>query len=163
MKTPGLRLFSCRAMAVGENAVRLAVMPYQKEGAGLLSPACAKNIRRHLEKYRMVGTSIQVGPPEYIFVSVTAELSIRPQYRDGGRMARERIREFFEARKERMGEPLKYRQLYAMLDGLDFVEEIRFLTLEARGNRFIRSGSGDVIPPPDGVFLLKELECITAV
>ena len=33
------------------------------------------------------------------------------------------------------------------------------LTLEARGNRITRNASGDLLLPPYGVILLKQVEC----
>lgn len=160
MKTPGLMLESCRAIAFGNHEVYVAAMPWSEKGAGVLKKAAARNMERFLESKRMIGTLVRVGSPEYIQISVTMEIRIKPQYREGRALAEEAVRKFFRSQKERMGETLPYRGLYGAIDRLDCVLEVISLILDVRGNRFLRNSNKDVIPPADGVFLLKNLECI---
>lgn len=160
MKTPGLMLHSCRAIASAGDRITVAVMPFCESGAGLLSSRAAANIRRFLEKHRMIGTSIQVKSPEYIQISVTMQLYLKSQYRNGQQTAKTVVRDFFSQMYGRMGERLSYRELCGKLERLPGVAGIAYLTLEARGGGFTYGENGDILPPPDGVFLLKELECV---
>lgn len=159
LETPGLMLMNSRAAALGDQEIYVAVMPWSEDGAGLLSPRAVRNITAYLDRRRMVGTRVRVGSPEYIEITVTVELKLYPQYREGRREAEEAVLDFFRRQTGQMGEPVRYRSLYSLLDRLECVKEIRSLLLAARGNRFSRNETGDVILPPDGAAVLKELVC----
>lgn len=159
MRTPGLMLRSCRAISSGRGQVTVAVMPFSEDGAGVLSQRAARNIQAFLEKRRMIGTRVLVRSAAYIALSVTAQLYLKPQYRDGQQLAEAAIWTYFQEIYGRMGETLSYRDLCGRLERLPCLERIGYLTIEARGNGFTYGENGDILPPPDGVFFLKELEC----
>lgn len=160
MRTPGLMLHSCRAIASSSGKITVAVMPFSESGEGILSDRAAHNIRKFLEERRLIGTEVRVKSPEYIQVTVTVQMYLKSQYRNGRQTVEDTIKVFFHGIHERMGEPLSYRSLCGALERLSCTAKIGYLTLEARGNGFTYGESGDILPPPDGVFVLKNLECV---
>lgn len=160
MRTPGLMLYSCRAIASSFDEITVAVMPFSEHGTGILSARAAENIRHYLEKRRLIGTAIHVKSPEYVQVAVTVQIYLKPQYRDGRQTAEDTVRKFFDQIHGRMGETLSYRSLCGRLERLACTAKIGYLTLEARGSGFTYGENGDLLPTPDGVFVLKDLVCV---
>ena len=135
-------------------------MPFSENGEGILSDRAARNIRKFLEEKRLIGTEVRVKSPEYIQVTVTVQIYLKSQYRNGRQTVEDTIKDFFHGIHECMGEPLSYRSLCGALERLSCTAKIGYLTLEARGSGFTYGESGDIMPPPDGVFVLKSLECV---
>lgn len=160
LQTPGLMLQACRAYVTGESQITVAVMPQGGDGAGILSHRAAMAVRRYLERFRVIGTAIRVKSPEYVQISVTVQLYVNPRYYQGRQMAEEAIRRYFEDFRKEMGKPLLYRSLRMLLERLDCVEKIGYLVLDGRGGSFRRNSSGDILLPPDGVGVLRNLECM---
>ena len=160
MRTPGLMLHSCRAIASSSGGITVAVMPFSENGEGILSERAARNIRHFLEERRLIGTKIRVKSPEYIQISVTVQMYLKSQYRNGRQTVEDTVKDFFHGIHGHMGEPLSYRSLSGALERLPCTAKIGYLTLEARGNGFTYGENGDILPPPDGVFVLKSLECV---
>lgn len=161
MRTPGLMLRTCRANVSSSDEITVAAMPFSENGAGILSVRAARNIRQYLEKRRLIGTGIRVKSPEYVQVSVTVQMYLKSQYRNGRQTVEDTVREFFDRIHGRMGETLSYRNLNGTLERLPCTARIGYLTLEARGSGFTYGENGDLLPAPDGVFVLKDLECVT--
>lgn len=159
MRTPGLLLKSCRAIPNKEGGITVTAMPYTERGDGVLRAEAARCMRVWLEKSRMIGTSIQVKSPEYIRVSVAAQLYFRPEYRDGVEQVEKAVRAFFSELHGKMGSALSYRALKGVLDRLPCVARTEALRVEGRGSGFVYTEHGDLVPPPDGVLLLVSLEC----
>lgn len=159
LKTPGLKLQACRAYVSGNSQITVAVMPFCENGAGVLSHQGAVAVRRYLEEFRMIGTGLRVKSPEYIQISMTVQLYIKPRYHNGRQTAETAVRRYFDRLAGQMGQPLLYRSIRMLLERLDCVEKTGYLVLDAKGGGFKRNSSGDVLVPPDGVCLLKNLEC----
>lgn len=160
LKTPGLKIQACRAYMSGDSQITVAVMPYCEEGAGILSRRGAMAVRRYLEEFRMIGTGLRVKSPEYIQISMTIQLYINPRYHNGRQAAEDAVRRYFDELGSQMGQPLLYRSIRMLLERLDCVEKTGYLVLDAKGGGFKRNSSKDVLVPPDGVCLLKNLECL---
>lgn len=160
-KAPGLMIKACKVIENRREGqtIDIVVRPYSKDGVGRLSHTYRKNLLAYLEPRRLLGARIQIWSPEYIFLFVYAEVRIYHQYPGAGEMIEEVIRQFFKEQENEFGRPVVKGQLYGRIDSLEAVEEISMLTLEARGNQITRNAGGDLILPPYGVILLKQVEC----
>ncbi|MEG1917398.1 MAG: baseplate J/gp47 family protein [Oscillospiraceae bacterium] len=161
-KTPGLRIANCKAVPVtklprqdgslAENCVTVVVEPYADNH--LLSPAYVENILHHLENRRMLGTKVSVLAPEYVGITVYAEILTRPHYMDAKERIRAAVEAFFGGGWE-FGRPVQYSSLYGSIDTLDCVAGIESLTIDAQGKGITRGIGGDVILPYNGLAVLR--------
>lgn len=165
-KVPGLMIQSCKALhAAGvetadkNNTVKIVVRPFSNGTAVGLNEVYRKNILAFLDSRRLLGTRIHLYGPEFVELVIYVEVTVNPQYLKAREQVLNAIDSFFKKREGEFGLPVRHGQLYGYLDSLESVREIRMLTVEARGNRIRRNKSGDVIPPQNGVFLLKRAEC----
>ncbi len=166
MDIPGLMIESVRAIpanklrkqdgTVQEECVTLVVKPDSPEDKPVLSEAYRQNILRALEPARIIGTRIAVLSPEYIGISLFAEITASVQEE----AARERIGEaagtFFDDIRGDFGAAVRVSAIYGTLDVLDAVEKIVSLSLDAQGKDIRRSKNGDLILPANGLAYLKE-------
>ena len=97
--------------------------------------------------------------PIYIDVSVYAELRVKPQYINAEKNVETAIREYFSKLKG-FGPVINYGTLFASIDSLEEVIEVGMLYIDARGGGISRNRNGDVLLPPLGVLLLKNVDCI---
>jgi predicted phage baseplate assembly protein len=74
--TPGLRVARAKAVVVSENKVAVAVVPYSPLEKPLPSDGFKKTVCEHIDMHRLLTTSIQVRGPDYVRVSISAELTI---------------------------------------------------------------------------------------
>lgn len=165
-RTPGLMIENVRVLpAQGESGrgggadaacVTLAVKPVQLDDRAPLSGAYRKNILRALEKKRLLGTRIVVLSPEYIGISVYAEIvSAGPEQRARGEITAA-VEAFFARMRAAFGAAVRVSAVYGMLHVLDAVAEVVSLTLDAQGKGIRRSKNGDLILPANGLPYLRE-------
>lgn len=162
-ETPGLMIYSCRVLEeeAGKNQVSIVVRPGSRKEPLALSQAYCKNILSHLNSRRLMGTRIRLLSPEYIGISLYLEVSAMPQYRQAKAMILEAVKEWFERLGAFFGHPISYGELYGMLEGMVCVKRLWSLGMEAGSAKVSRNQSGDLISPPNGVFLLKQVEYIS--
>lgn len=162
-QTPGLLIYSCRVLpeSGGENEVAIVVRPGDETKPAPLSRAYRKNILKHLDAKRLIGTRIRLFAPEYIGIGVYLEISAMPQYREAKEMALAAVREWFGRLGASFGQPVSYGALYGMIDSLACVKRLRVLALEAGNAKVTRNPGGDLLPPPNGVFLLKHIDYLS--
>ncbi len=162
-RTPGLRIESCRAIFGSEGRderVQIVVKPCSLEKRPGLTEVFVRNILRHLEPRRLLGTRILILPPQYICLSVYLEVAVRPQYQEAEAMIRHAAEDFLLPMRTQFGRSASYSGLYGQLDRLSCVFTIRSLLLEARGNGVQRSPYGDIYFPCNGIADEIEVACI---
>jgi predicted phage baseplate assembly protein len=86
---PGLRVARTRAVLIGANRVTVVVMPYSFEEKPLAGESFKRAVCRYLEQHRLLTTFITVSDPDYVKVSVSAEIRIKEGY--GSEQMKERI------------------------------------------------------------------------
>lgn len=163
-QTPGLMVSNCKAVPVTrlprqdgsleEDCVTVVVEPFSLRQTRSLSPAYRENIRRHLEERRMLGSRVLVQAPEYVGISVYAELLSQPHYLDAKARIQAAVADFFQQGWD-FGSPVRYSALYGILDTLDCVQGIETLTIDAQGKGITRGINGDVLLPHNGLAVLK--------
>ncbi len=171
LAAPGLMVEAVRAISpakrarqdgsVSEECVTLVVKPYSRELRPVPGTAYCKNILRAIEPGRMIGTRVAIVPPEYIGISVFAEIAAGTKGQEAKEQVREALADYFAGIRGKFGMAIHVSAIYAVLDVLPAVTEICSLALDAQGRNVRRSGSGDLILPANGLAYLKE--CITGI
>ena len=166
LKTPGLRIWDCKVLDLSnfndehyKNEVHIVVRPYSENGNTALSDAYQKNILNYIMDKRLICSFVKLFSPIYIDVSVYAELRVKPQYINAEKNVETAIREYFSKLKG-FGPVINYGTLFASIDSLEEVIEVGMLYIDARGGGISRNRNGDVLLPPLGVLLLKNVDCI---
>lgn len=168
-KAPGLLILDSRVILPGEweemgvqpleNEVSIVVQPLSSlEKHGRLSEAYRRNLSRFLEERKMLGTRIRLLNPEYIAVSVYAEVVVWPQFSDAGKQMEERVREYLNEQTWKIGKPVLSSVLYGLLDTLPCVRQVKSLSVSAQGRGCRHRQNGDVALPPNGLAYGKDLD-----
>ena len=120
--------------------------------------AYEENIRRSLDGRRLLTTQIQVVWPQPVRLVITGQLVTVPHHRDSQAMVHRRIEEFLAQLNRTFGAPLSYGEFYCALDMLECVSRVEALTIEAVGERVVRTGTDNIVAPPNGFYELERLE-----
>ena len=158
---PGLCVENCRVLTgfAGREDRRVTVV-VRGPGRAARTPldAYEENIRRSLDRRRLLTTQIQVVWPQPVRLVITGQLVTVPHHRDSRAMVRRRIEEFLARLNQTFGAPLSYGEFYCALDMLECVSRVEALTIEAVGERVVRTGTDNIVVPPNGFYELERLE-----
>lgn len=168
-KTPGLLIRDSKVIPVSvgmegqenqqENQISIVVQPLSyKERDAQLSDKYRRNLEQMLLKKKMVGTTIKILNPEYIGISVYAEIVIQPHFTDAEERLEEAVRAYLDEKSWEIGRPVSSSALYGIIDILPCVWQAKSLSVEARGKGFRHLANGDVQLPPNGLPYLDEMD-----
>lgn len=167
-KTPGLLVLDSKVIPLSaqkgrrplpENEVSIVVRPLSyKERDACLNKKYRQNLERMLQKKKMIGTSIRILSPEFIGISVFAEIAIRPQFTDAEERIEEAVRAYLDEAAWEIGRAVSSSAIYGIIDMLPCVRQAMSLSLEARGAGTRHLMNGDVQLPPNGLPFLKDLD-----
>lgn len=173
LKTPGLLIESCKVIpanlirrqsnAVMDMTVSIVVKPFYPERAETISDAYIRNIMNHSDHFRLLGTNIQLIAPEYIGVTVYADVTVKPHYIDAQDLMEEAVKSFFFRYKDQFGVEVIYSELYGVIDRLECVSYVSSLSMEAKGNGISRTKEGNIVLPANGVVLLSDTQFMFSV
>lgn len=165
-KTPGLRIKKAKVVPMEfmknkdgtymDNCVSVVVQPYSAENQARLSDTYIKNIMRQLNAKRMIGTKVQILSPEYIGVSIYADIIVKPHYLNAREIIENAVVRFFEQAVSDFGATMEESALYGWLNAQECVMEIRNLTLNAQGKGVHCMANGNIQFPPNGLVYLKQ-------
>ena len=170
MSTPGLILDSCKVLSTNyrgkkshasqENTLTIVVKPGAFDGNAELSEVYRRNILAHLEKYRMVGTKIDIAWPRYIDVEATLDLVVKPHFVRAREEIDQAVRGFFAGLEKTFGSEINYSDLYGIMDMLECVDKILEITIDVRDGKVKRESDGNFILPENGVIRLNKVQYI---
>ena len=158
MDIPGLRLEDCTAYcgAPENREITLVVKPETDTGQGELNEAYRRNLYRYLEEKRMLGTRLVIHSPVYCPVTILCICIARPQYRQAGKLVETWIREWMKGRG--FGQGISFGELSGSIEALPCIQEVRTLGI-TNGRQGRRNARGDLLLPPDGLMILRQVEC----
>lgn len=169
-RTPGLRIESVKAIpvterkrqdgTVDEKNVAVLIKPYSLKPMPVPGKACFQGILRMLESRRLIGTRVIALPPEYIGITVFAEIETDSYYQQTRETVQRALEDYFAGQADRFGQPVLYGTIYGLIDVLDPVTQVRSVSLDAQGNGIKRSMNGDILLPVNGLAYLKEWDCM---
>lgn len=158
---PGLCVENCRVLTGfdGREDRRVTVV-VRGPGRAARAPLAAyeENIHRTLDRRRLLTTQIQVVWPQPVRLVITGQLVTVPHHRDSQAMVRRQVEEFLARLNQTFGTPLSYGEFYCALDMLECVSRVETLTIEAVGERVVRTGTDNIVAPPNGFYELERLE-----
>lgn len=163
-ETPGLIVESCRAIPVPEmkklqegqegNTLSIVVKAGGKRG---LTESYRKNILAHLEKYRLLGTRIQIIAPYPVRMEVFLDIAVKPHYRLAKEQIRQTVEEYFGKLAMQFGPVVVYSELYGRIDMLECVAAVHDMTLDVRDGKAVRLQDGNILLPPHGTAQLGQV------
>lgn len=158
---PGLVIENCRVLTgfAGKNDRRITVV-VQGAGRARYSPRMAyvENIRRALDRCRLLNTQVQVVWPQPVRLLLRARIITAPYYHDAGMMVRQRVEEFIAGLNRHFGATLSYGELYCAIDLMECVSSIESLSVEPLGEQVARTGTDDIIVPPNSYYEIGRFE-----
>ncbi len=166
-QAPGLLILDSKVVSmegtgqegVPENEISIVVRPLSyKQRDTHLSSKYRQNLERMLQKRKMIGTSIKILNPEYIGISIFAEIVIRPQFTDAEKMIEDAVRSYLDETSWEIGKTVSASAIYGIIDILPCVQQAKSLFVDAAGRGFRHLVNGDVKLPPNGLPYLKELD-----
>ncbi len=150
METPELCIDKVRAVLdESRNLVRVAVKPGTDEDLPQLSPIYKAAIERRLEDRRLLTTRIEVSGVRYVPLQVQGTIYIKRQYENCREIIEDtigKVIDFVHDPKRRIGEPLRFDELFYAIDNLDCVEYIYELSVRPKSSAHARMKDADVIP-----------------
>lgn len=167
-QTPGLLILDSKAVtpplggsrqASPENEISLVVRPLSyKARDAKLGDKYRQNIEQMLQKRKMIGTAVRILNPEYIGISIFAEIVIRPHFTDAEERIEEAVRVYLDEKSWEIGRTVSVGAIYGIIDILPCVWQAKSLTIEAAGRGFRHLANGDVQLPPNGLPYIRNLD-----
>ena len=164
-KTPGLLIQGSKVIPVTEagadeeNQISIVVQSLSyKERNAQLSDKYRKNLEQMLRRRKMIGTTIKILNPEYVGISVFAEIVIQPHFTDAEERIEEAVRAYLDEKTWEIGRPVSGSAIYGIIDILPCVWQAKSVSVGARGRGFRHLVNGDVQLPPNGLPYVDELD-----
>jgi hypothetical protein len=164
MKTSGLKVSRAKAIpgyhpdqkSEFPGIVTVIVVPESQYDEPEPSAGFLKTVYRYLDKHRLLTTEVFVMPPEYVGVSVTATVHIKPKSdpdRVKGNVEKE-LKNFLhpinggvDRKGWLFGRPVYRSEVYEIIDGVEGVDYVIGLTLKREGT----DQSCDIPIPPNSL------------
>jgi len=174
--TPGLRVGRATVL-VGERTglgyeetpveVTVVVVPYAPPGQSRPEPSegFLDAVERHIDKYRLLTDRVAVEPPRYVDLSfdIAVQTSAWVPESRVKRAVESTLEEYlnpvhgFEGEGWPFGRPLYNDELTGLLEGVEFVDHVRDLSVNARGRARV-DGDGNVMIDDSTLFALDGVE-----
>ncbi len=159
METPGLRVAAAKALPgyAGRERRAAAVTVVVLPAGGAARPQPDQRfldaVRRQMERRRPICVQVRVTGPQYIPLSLAAQLWVSGTDRAAAEQA---LRDFFAVTKERIGETVRRDDVTACLQAVPGVLQVR--RLEIHSMEGYRTAGGDIRLPPDAIPYWSELD-----
>lgn len=173
LQTPGLMLKSCKVIpanparrqgnVTSDMAVNIVVKPFYPEQSEAIGDAYIRNIKNHLENFRLLGTKIEFIAPQYVGVTVYGDVTVKPHYLNAQAMVEDAVKNFFICYQDHFGAEIVYSELYGVIDRLECVSAVSSLSMETKGNGSSRTQDGNVVLPTSGIVILSGTEFMFSV
>lgn len=167
-ETPGLMIESCKVIPADkmsavkekweENTIFIVVKTVGGSEKRELSESYRKNILSHLEKYRMIGTKIEITAPRYISLELCLDIVTKPHFLDAKERIQQVVESYFKKLSEEFGATISYSELYGIIDMMDCVAGINEITIDVKDGKVTTTQDGSLVLPPNGVIELKEVQ-----
>lgn len=168
MKTEGLRIENCLVIAPNakndnnNTLITAVVQPYSADGRGILSERGKENVLRQIERFRMLGTRIDVISPQYTDIGVYADIGISFKSSNARADIESAVREYFGRIRNSFGSTVSYAELFGLIDSLDCVVSVNTLTVDVIKNSggAKKNGDGDIALSSGAAAVLTEMELV---
>ena len=164
-RTPGLRIENVKAIPVterkqqdgtmDETRVTLVVKPYSEDARPKPGRACLEGIMNMLEPRRMIGSKVSILLPEYIGITIFAEIETDSYYQQIQKEVGTALLTTLRNGKAASAGRFYMATVYGIIDVLDHVTGVKSVSLNAQGSGIKRSMNGDILLPANGLAYLE--------
>lgn len=160
-KIPGLIVENSRVLTgfAGPEDRRITLVV---QGAGRAReqalPSYEENIRRVMDRHRLLTTQIHVVWPRRVELVVRGRLAAAPYGQDAPGQVRRRIEQFVRDLNQNFGSVFSFGELYCAVDLLDCVERIESLSVEPVGEYIQKTTADDILAPPNSIYHITRFE-----
>lgn len=172
LKTQGLMIQSCKVIPPKQTkrlenspdmTVNIVVKAFRPELAEYISDVYMRNIKIHLDKFRLLGTDIKLIAPENVGVMIYADVTVKPHYLNAQTLVEDAVKSFFLRYMDQFGAEVIYSELYGVIDRLECVSYVSTLSIEAKGNGISRTKEGNIALQANGVVILSGTQIMFSV
>lgn len=117
-----------------------------------------RNIRRYINRYRLLNTKVDVVDPVYIGLNISGQIIVNSYYRKSSDIISDSIRDFINKVNEDCGSVFYYGDLFGIIDRLECVSYIDKLHIDPIGEYKKKTLSDDIIIPPNGVYYIEKID-----
>ena len=117
-----------------------------------------RNIRRYINRYRLLNTKVDVVDPVYIGLNISGQIIVNSYYRKSSNIISDSIRDFINKVNEDCGSVFYYGDLFGIIDRLECVSYIDKLYIDPIGDYKKKTLSDDIIIPPNGVYYIEKID-----
>jgi hypothetical protein len=161
--TPGLRVAKVRAIPLYEPGLKgyptnhveakvcIVVVPYSTAEKPLPSKAFIENMRRYLDKFRLITTEVEVVPPEYVKITVSAVVVVEQHININSKKIIDALKEMLspvgsgeESEGWDFGRTVYKGDIYGRIKQIDGVEYVRDLKIQFEGRAAETDSGGDI-------------------
>ncbi|BED92703.1 MAG: baseplate J/gp47 family protein [Candidatus Paraimprobicoccus trichonymphae] len=139
-----------------QNCVAIAVKINDSIGSEL-PKSYKNNIKKQIDKYRLINTRIYIIGPEYIGLIISGNVVVKSYYKQNENLIYKFISDFVNKINSKLGQTFHFGDLFGELDRLKYVEYLEDLKIIPTGNYLSKTASEDIIIPPNGTYYLKKI------
>ena len=150
---PGLQDYPNKLV---DNEVSVLVVPYGLSAQNRLNKAYIQNLKKEIEKYRMITTEVHILNPVYYDIEVYLELTSTHDHKLMTKSVIETIRTYYQ---NDFGQDISKSQFYKLLMDIQGIEKINNIRLSCL-QPLSKSKLGDLEIPPYGIGDLKRIEIV---
>lgn len=162
--TPGLMIQSIKVLpsynpnkkADSSNCVTIVVRPFGSDDMDLTG--YEENIKRYIDKYRLINTKVFVTGPTKIGLSISGEIVVNSYFTSEVDIVANKIRQFINKMNETCGNTLHYGELFGLIDRLDGVSYVESLRITPKGDYLEKTMADDILIPSDGIYYIESLD-----
>ncbi|QNU66041.1 putative baseplate assembly protein [Ruminiclostridium herbifermentans] len=168
--TPGLRVAKVKAIPLYEPGLKgyptnhveakvcIVAVPYSTAEKPLPSKAFLENMRRHLDKFRLITTELEVVPPEYVKITVSATVVVEQHINLNSQKVKDALKEMLspvgsgEASEGwDFGRTVYKGDIYGRIKQIEGVEYVRDLKIQFEGRAAEIDSGGDIRLHPHAI------------
>ena len=157
---PGLMIRNCHvtAGAPDQNRVNIAFEPYTLQQKAAPNSVYKAVLEQFLEPRRLIGTEICIHGPMYADIHLIAEIYVYSHDTGKETEIRRSIEEMFRTEYHVFGKPVLYSAVYAAIESMNGVRQIRSLVMQCRNSHVRITPNSDLFLPENGLPCLSRLE-----
>ncbi|OPX86523.1 MAG: Baseplate J-like protein [Pelotomaculum sp. PtaB.Bin104] len=177
--TPGIRVARAKAIPLFKSglanypadpvpaAVTVVVVPFSDAVKPVPSSGFVRNVLRHLDRYRLITTELDVKPPDYVEVSVSASIVINSRSNPNNLLSKvkEELKTFLhpltggpEGSGWPFGRSIYKSEIFGLLEKVEGVDYIKEVVLNAQGAGIKSDAQGNYSIPPQSLVYSGEHE-----
>lgn len=181
MEIPGLRIVRVKTIPGYHSLVQnypeeqafghisIVIVPFSKQPLPKPTDGIIGTVRRHLEPYRLLTTTLHVIPPEYIKINIRAIIVIDLRYEGREDDVRQVLEEWLQPYTDgslvgwEFGKPIYKSDVYDIIHRVPGIKYIQDVWLMAEGKDVYHEEGGDIRIPPNGLAIsgVHDIEFIT--